>query len=245
MYILLSFFLGIEGQHSLTWAFDKFKVDRTEKPCLIAWIHSHVGGSECCFSSIDNHTQYSYQKVHKGVLGLVVEINRNGKKGAYDFFELSSFGKKEIGKCSRQKNCITTEQHESCMGREFYQSAMRKVLFDDFYSIEVANFMLKVGIESHLPDTEASLSDSGKKGRKRQKNVQQSTQQNQDRPQTLPTESDFPTLGGTANPSPATPRGQIQDEFPALGDATRLPIPQAVAQTDEVTFQAQAAGKVF
>ena len=85
---------------------------------------------------------------------------QNGKKGVYDFFELSSLGKKEIEKCSRQKNCVTTQQHESCMGREFYQSAMAKILFDDFYTIEVANFMLQVGIESHLPDTEASLIDS-------------------------------------------------------------------------------------
>ena len=86
---------------------------------------------------------------------------------------------------------------------------------------------------------------SGKKGKKRQKNAQQSSQQNPDRPQALPSESDFPTLGATANPNPAAPRSQSQDEFPALGGATRLPIPQAVAQTDEVTFQPQAAGKVF
>ena len=84
---------------------------------------------------------------------------------------------------------------------------------------------------------------SGKKGKKRQKNAQQSSQQNQDRPQTLPTESDFPTLGATANPNPATPRSQIQDEFPALGGATRSPIHQAVAQTDKVQSQPQAAGK--
>ena len=43
----------------------------------------------------------------------------------------------------------------------------------------------------------------------------------------------------------AKQRGQVHDEFPALGVVTRLPIPQAVAQTDEVTFQPQAAGKVF
>jgi hypothetical protein len=46
------------------------------------------------------------------------------------------------------------------MGREFYQSAMKNVIFDDFYSVEVANFMLKFGIESPLPETEASLRDS-------------------------------------------------------------------------------------
>ena len=83
---------------------------------------------------------------------------------------------------------------------------------------------------------------SGKKGKKRQKNAQQSSQPNQDRPQTLPTESDFPTLGATANPNPTTPRSQIQDEFPALGGATRSPVHQA--QTDKVQSQPQAAGKV-
>lgn len=152
--------LGIEDKESLTWAFDKFKVDRNEQPCLISWIHSHVGGSECSFSSIDNHTQHLLNKEHKGVLGLVVEIKQNGKKGVHDFFELTSFGKKEIQNCSRQKNCITTKQHESCMGRNFYQSAMSKVIFDDFYSIKVDNFMLKFGIESHLPDNEVFVSDS-------------------------------------------------------------------------------------
>ena len=97
--------------------------------------------------------------------------------------------------------------------------------------------------EEHIAfQNEAELRNKQKKS---QKNVQQSSQPNQDRPQTLPTESHFPTLGGTANPSPGTSRGQILHEFPALGVATRLPIPQAVAQTDEVTFQPQAAGKVF
>ena len=152
MYIFIFLLLGIEGQDSLTWAFNKFEKDRKEKPCLISWIHSHVGGSECCFSSIDNHIQHTHQKYHKGVLGLVVEIKHNGKKGVYDFFELTSFGKKEIDKCNRRRNTVTTEQHESCMGREFYQSAKTKVLFDAFYSIEVANFMLKIGIEASLSD---------------------------------------------------------------------------------------------
>ena len=54
---------------------------------------------------------------------------------------------------------------------------------------------------------------SGKKGKKRQKNAQQSSQQNQDRPQTLPTEYDFTTLGATANPNSATPRGVSKIDF--------------------------------
>ena len=36
-----------------------------------------------------------------------------------------------------QKNCVSTEQHESCHGSALYQSANNKVTFDDFYSEEV------------------------------------------------------------------------------------------------------------
>ena len=55
---------------------------------------------------------------------------------------------------------------------------------------------------------------------KRQENAQQSSQQNQDRPQTLSTESDFPTLGAIADPNPATPRGQIQDDIEEISEET-------------------------
>ena len=101
-------------------------------------------GAECSFSSIDNHTQHTYSKLHRGVLGLVIEIQSNGKKGVFDFFELSRFGEQEIERCSRSKYCITTAQHDSCMGKEFYQSAMDKVTFDDFYTINVSNFISKI-----------------------------------------------------------------------------------------------------
>jgi hypothetical protein len=110
---------------------------------LIAWIHSHVRGAECSFSSIDNHTQHAYSKLHSGVLGLVIEILPDGKRGVYDFFELSRFGKQIIERCNRSKHCITTVQHDSCMGKKFYQSAMGKVSFDDFYTLNVSNFISK------------------------------------------------------------------------------------------------------
>ena len=105
------------------------------------WIHSHVRGSECGFSSIDNHTQHSFSKLHKGVLGLVIEIKKNGQRGLYDFFELTKIGKKTIELCSRQKNCTSTEQHDSCNGLGFYQSAKNKVIFDPSFSLQVRNFM--------------------------------------------------------------------------------------------------------
>ena len=114
---------------------------------MIAWIHSHVRGAKCNFSSIDNHTQYAYSKVHKGVLGLVIEIQSNGMRGVYDFFELTRIGKQTIQKCSKKPDCITTAQHESCSGKNIYQSASDQVCFDDFYTLNVSNFMSK-GIEN-------------------------------------------------------------------------------------------------
>ena len=126
---------------SITWAFQTFKDERGKKPYLMAWIHSHVRGAECCFSSIDNHTQYAYSKVHNGVLGLVIEIKPNGKKGVHEFYEMSRMGNQTLGLCSEQKNCITSEQHDSCNGRDLYQSASSKVLLDDFYSLTITNFM--------------------------------------------------------------------------------------------------------
>ena len=142
--------LGIDGKDSVPWAFQAFKDERKKKPCLIAWIHSHVRGAECCFSSIDNHTQYAYSKVHNAVLGLVIEIDLNGKKGVEDFFEMSKSGKAAIETCSRKKDCITNQQHDSCSDRMFYQSAAHKVIFDDFFSVNVKNFMDKQTKENQI-----------------------------------------------------------------------------------------------
>ena len=130
----------------------KLKLEGRKKPLLIAWIHSHVRGSECGFSSIDNHTQHSFSKLYKGVLGLVIEIKKNDQRGPHDFFELTHIGRKTIEWCSRQKNCISTEQHDSCNERHFYQSAHGKVIFDPSYSLKVRNFMVmnEAGAASQL-----------------------------------------------------------------------------------------------
>ena len=64
-------------------------------------------------------------------------------KGAYDFFELTRIGKQTIEKCSRKPDCITTAQHDSCSGEKIYQSASDQVCFDDFYTLNVSNFISK------------------------------------------------------------------------------------------------------
>ena len=139
---LLSF-LGIGGKDSMEIAFESFKNDnKRKKPILIAWIHSHVGSIKCNFSSIDLHTHHSLSKMHDGILGLVIEINENGKVSAHDFYELSNKGKRSIEICSKGQNCNSRQQHESCSDSTFYQSASRNVKLEGSFHLKVRNFMI-------------------------------------------------------------------------------------------------------
>ena len=132
---------GIQGEDSLDWAFKALRSEGKMEPCLIAWIHTHVENVKCGFSSIDNHTQHTYSKLHDGVLGLVIEVLENNKTGEYDFFEITRQGKRFLEKCSRQKDCNTMEQHESCNNTNFYKSVKDQVMFDDSLVLKVRNFM--------------------------------------------------------------------------------------------------------
>ena len=155
-FLIKTFFVGIENTDSIPWAFNNFKAERKKKPVLVSWIHSHVRGAECCFSSIDCHTQHTYEKIHNGILGLVVEIMDNCQKGVHHFFEMTEIGKKTVELCSRRKSCNSREQHESCMGRDLYQSADSKVIPDSFYSVSVTNFIPRCK-QYFLMDSESSF----------------------------------------------------------------------------------------
>ena len=55
-----------------------------------AWIHSHVSGNKCFFSSIDLHTQFAFEQCSPDVLGCVVELGETeakmiGNDVYYDF----------------------------------------------------------------------------------------------------------------------------------------------------------------
>ena len=41
----------------------------------VFWVHSHVRGTKCGFSSIDLHTQYAFELTIPHILGLVIEMN--------------------------------------------------------------------------------------------------------------------------------------------------------------------------
>ena len=74
---------------------EKWIMDKTyeKDPVLVSWIHSHVRGVPCCFSSIDMHTQYAYERVHPGIFGTVFQINEQNGCVKYDFYKLTKKGK--------------------------------------------------------------------------------------------------------------------------------------------------------
>ena len=221
----------------------------------MSWIHSHVGGAECFFSSVDVHTQHTLAKFHEAVIGMVIQLNENDEIVHHDFYEMSRQGLRHVENCSKKRNCNSQQQHDSCCNTNLYKTARGKVMLHDDVGLRVQNFMLPMvnnkrkgndntGHVIHSAE-ETGLERILKKNEyyKRQKRDYEFVEI-LDKPDgsLLPEPStskqeDIQIIGKT--------RGQVHDEFPALGVVTRLPIPQAVAQTDEVTFQPQAAGKVF
>ena len=69
----------------------------------------------------------------------------------------------------------------------------------------------------------------GKKGKKRQKPPQQEQQGKS--AQTVPSEVDFPSLGGPGN---LRPRIESENDFPTLGGATRSAVPVAAGSSQNV-----------
>ena len=111
----------------MTWLYQaSFLTQRKSKPQLLLWIHSHVRGTKCCFSSIDMHTQFGYRTISQNVLGLVIELNTDGRCTNHDFYELSSEGHEQVKKCGKHFN-LASILHESCSDEIFYKSANQRI----------------------------------------------------------------------------------------------------------------------
>ena len=132
-------YLGIGGEESMVWLYQKSKFPKNTQ--LIAWIHSHVRGALCGFSSIDVHTQYGYSRLFEGTIGVVVEINDEGVCQDFDYFVLSKHGHEKVGQCGRSRNCSSI-QHELCSDRDFFQSIKNDVILASELKLESVNFMI-------------------------------------------------------------------------------------------------------
>ncbi len=123
---------GIFDIDTLTWltSFSEPFKKYGDNFSVIAWVHSHVRGSPCGFSSIDVHTQYSLQRIFDNILGLVYEIKANGSYIA-EWFNLTSEGEKQVRICSQTKN-ISSIQHSQCSDQSFFKSETEKVTTENY-----------------------------------------------------------------------------------------------------------------
>ena len=80
----------------------------------MAWVHSHVLGSLCEFSSVDAHSHYILNRyVSSKIVGIVVEITDHDEE--WDVFKLTTLGQERISLCNN-KNNIPHIQHPHCDG---------------------------------------------------------------------------------------------------------------------------------
>ena len=79
----------------------------------MAWVHTHVGDNGSDFSSLDNHMQYSLQKVFPHILGLVIKVNDNFED--LKFQRLTTLGMEHIKRCDDIfEGAFSNELHDVC-----------------------------------------------------------------------------------------------------------------------------------
>ena len=106
---------------------------------VVSWIHSHVRGAKCFFSSIDVHSQYSYELFHDVILGGVFEIDIHNNCPNFDFYRLTPEGKEIVGACSKNKNLPGTF-HETCQIPSFYRSQLSQISYVTSIPTRLFNF---------------------------------------------------------------------------------------------------------
>ena len=48
-----------------------------ENKQILGWVHTHTRGVNCFFSSLDVHTQFTYQQMCSDFLGIVCELSED------------------------------------------------------------------------------------------------------------------------------------------------------------------------
>ena len=105
------------------------------KLSIAAWVHSHVQGVQCCFSSVDVHNHLTLSKTFDDILGLVFELDKEGDPKNYDFYALTRKGVLKARKCQKPG----FDFHDECAEKSYYTS--QKHLIDHIDGpIEVHDF---------------------------------------------------------------------------------------------------------
>jgi hypothetical protein len=143
-------FAGSFGTDTSQWMLQQSRtaIANPETTVIVSWIHSHVRGTKCGFSSIDVHTQYGYSLSFPNLLGLVVEIQDDGTPIS-EAFTLTAQGNAIVKTCSRANN-LSSLQHEGCSLRSMYQS-VTSVVFYTTDEIEVIDGRKSAPFEENSP----------------------------------------------------------------------------------------------
>ena len=117
--VKILFILGIEGQDTFIWLQEQNLIPTKE---LLAWVHTHVQGTSCCFSSVDCHNQFALQKHYSPeVVGIVCELKPDKEDWSWDVYELSNLGENQIHECNLTSN-VAGMLHDGCANDNYYQS---------------------------------------------------------------------------------------------------------------------------
>ena len=132
-----TFFLGTFNGEELDT-----KLENEDK--IIGWVHSHVRGVKCFFSSLDVHNQYIWQRLDPNHIGLVVQIHPDESLVDHDYYKLTSVGMKTVKNCldgslNQGLNINNSRPHSSCGRDNLYMS--QKHLVDP-----IADLPLKINI---------------------------------------------------------------------------------------------------
>ena len=140
----------------------KWIVDQTQKEgyVLVSWIHSHVGGTLCGFSSVDMHSQYQWEQSFPAVLGTVLQINEQNYCNAFDFYRLTEEGTNMVTFCNRTRSLHNT-QHPQCYSLDFFASHIHQVSLVDASPLEITNISNIRPIDPFEDTNEDSLQCKG------------------------------------------------------------------------------------
>ena len=99
---------------------------------MVGWIHTHVRGVNCFFSSIDVHSQFHYQQTFKGFIGIVCQLTEDNFFIDRDFFKLTNQGIDNVKKCIA-KHGNNNQQHNDChkLPGELYKSVKNDVILNN------------------------------------------------------------------------------------------------------------------
>ena len=106
---------------------------------LVSWIHSHVRGNRCGFSSVDVHTQLSMNFLFPKITGIVIEIDANGHCRKFDSYALTEIGEQVVKTCARTQG-LGSELHSNCSNDAFFHSTLSNIELKHELPLTVTNF---------------------------------------------------------------------------------------------------------